>query len=76
MDCKKIFSYVDDSVVPFWNASQNENCVGEIINLGGIKDIQLMMPVNILINVTGKNLKPLYLEARHETKSLNMAKVN
>ena len=65
---KRAFSYVDDSVVPFWNASQNDDCIGEIINLGGIKEYSINDACNILINVTGKNLKPLYLEARHETK--------
>ena len=65
---KRAFSYVDDSVVPFWNASQKENCIGEIINLGGIKEYSINDACNILINITGKNLKPLYLEARHETK--------
>ena len=65
---KRAFSYVDDSVVPFWNASQKENCIGEIINLGGIKEHSINDACNILINITGKNLKPLYLEARHETK--------
>ena len=65
---KRAFSYVDDSVVPFWNASQKDNCIGEIINLGGIKEYSINDACNILINITGKNLKPLYLEARHETK--------
>ena len=65
---KRAFSYVDDSVVPFWNASQKENCIGEIINLGGVKEYSINDACNILINITGKNLKPLYLEARHETK--------
>ena len=65
---KRAFSYVDDSVVPFWNASQKDNCIGEIINLGGIKEHTINDACNILINITGKNLKPLYLEARHETK--------
>ncbi len=35
----RAFSYVDDSLVPFWNASQKDECVGEIINLGGIHEV-------------------------------------
>ena len=58
----RAFSYVDDSVVPFWNASQNDECIGEIINLGGIKDYSINDACNILINVTGLNIQPVYLE--------------
>jgi len=64
----RAFSYVDDSVVPFWNASQRDNCIGEIINLGGIKEYSINEACEVLINVTRTNLKPIHLEARHETK--------
>ena len=64
----RAFSYVDDSVIPFWNASQNDNCKGEIINLGGTKEYSISEACNILINVTGQNIKPAYLEPRHESK--------
>lgn len=64
----RAFSYVDDSILPFWNASQKNSCVGEIINLGGIKEYTINDACNVLINVTGKNVKPVYLEERHETK--------
>ena len=64
----RAFSYVDDSLVPFWNASQREECIGKIINLGGIKENTINEACNILLKVTGTNLKPLYLEARHEAK--------
>ena len=64
----RAFSYVDDSVIPFWNASQNDNCKGQIINLGGTKEYSISEACNILINVTGQNIKPVYLEPRHESK--------
>ena len=64
----RAFSYVDDSVVPFWNASQNESCIGEIINLGGIKEYSINEACKVLVDVTGTKLKPIHLEARHETK--------
>ena len=64
----RAFSYVDDSVIPFWNASQNDNCKGEIINLGGTKEYSISDACNILINVTGQNIKPVFLESRHESK--------
>ena len=64
----RAFSYVDDSVIPFWNASQNDNCKSEIINLGGTKEYSISDACNILINVTGQNIKPVFLEPRHESK--------
>ena len=64
----RAFSYVDDSVIPFWNASRNDNCKGEIINLGGTKEYSISDACNILINLTGQNIKPVYLEPRHESK--------
>ena len=64
----RAFSYVDDSILPFWNASQKNSCIGEIINLGGIKEYTINDACTVLINVTGQNLKPVHLEARHETK--------
>jgi len=65
---KRAFSFVDDSVVPFWNASQNQNCIGEIINLGGIKEYTINEACQELIEVTNTSLKPIYLEPRHEAK--------
>ena len=35
----RAFSYVDDSVVPFWNASQNDKCIGEIICFDASVDV-------------------------------------
>jgi len=64
----RAFSYVDDSLVPFWNASQRDECIGEIINLGGIKETSIKQACEILIGVTGRDIEPAYLEARHEAK--------
>lgn len=65
---KRAFSYVDDSLVPFWNASQNDDCIGEIINLGGIKEYTINEACQTLLKVTGTDLEPKYLEERHEAK--------
>jgi UDP-glucose 4-epimerase len=65
---RRAFSYVDDSILPFWRASQNEKCIGEIINLGGIKDYSIKEACEILIDITGTSLKPAFLEQRHEAK--------
>jgi len=65
---RRAFSYVDDSIIPFWNASQKPECVGQIINLGGIKDYSINEACETLIRVTGTTLKPVHLEQRHEAK--------
>lgn len=65
---KRAFSYVDDSIIPFWNASQRDECIDQIINLGGIKEYTINEACNILIDVTGANLTPVHLEQRHEVK--------
>ena len=59
----RAFSYVDDSIKPFWNASQNDDCIDQIINLGGIKEHTINEACNILLDVTGTHLKPVFLEA-------------
>ena len=64
----RAFSYVDDSIIPFWNASQNDNCVDEIINLGGIKSCTILEACETLIEVTGKSISPKFFESRHEVK--------
>ena len=64
----RAFSYVDDSLKPFWNASQRDECIGEIINLGGIKEYTINKACNVLLDITGTKLSPLYLEQRHEAK--------
>ena len=64
----RAFSYVDDSIKPFWNASQNDDCIDQIINLGGIKEHTINEACNILLDVTGTHLKPVFLEERHEAK--------
>lgn len=66
---KRAFSYVDDSVIPFWNASQRDSCIDEIINLGGIHETTIKEACETLIEVTGLDIEPLYLEARHEVKN-------
>jgi len=65
---KRAFSYVDDSIIPLWNASQKDDCVGHVINLGGIEECSIQEACNTVLKVTGTELKPSYHEYRHETK--------
>lgn len=64
----RAFSYVDDSIIPFWNASQRDECIDQIINLGGIKESTINEACQTLLKISGTDLKPLYLESRHEVK--------
>lgn len=65
---KRSFSYIDDSLLPLWNASQNNECIGEIINLGGIKETSIVEAYDVLKKVTNLNIQPKFLEPRHEAK--------
>ena len=65
---KRSFSYIDDSLKPLWNASQNKNCIGEIINLGGIKETSIIEAYHTLARVSKSNIAPKFLEPRHEAK--------
>jgi len=64
----RAFSYVDDSIAPFWMASQSDHTKSEIINLGGIHETTIKEACETLIAVTNTKLKPVYLEPRHEAK--------
>lgn len=64
----RAFSYIDDVLEPMWLASQSEKCIGETINLGGIKNYSINEAAEIVIKVTGTDLKPIHLEERHEAK--------
>jgi len=65
---KRAFSYIDDALEPLWKASQSDECIGEIINLGGIKEYTINEACSTLLKVTETPLEPEYLEPRHETK--------
>jgi len=64
----RAFSYVDDSVIPMWNAAIKEECKGQIINLGGIKEYSINEACQTLLDITGTDIKPVYLEQRHEVQ--------
>jgi UDP-glucose 4-epimerase len=64
----RAFSYVDDSLIPLWKASQLDSCKSQIINLGGIKSYSINDACDVLRDVTGTKLKPVHLEERHEAK--------
>lgn len=63
----RAFSYIDDSLKPFWNAAVLPQASKQIINLGGIQEISINDACDTLINVIGSGTK-INLEARHEVK--------
>ncbi len=64
----RAFSFVDDSLEPMWLASQIKEASGQIINLGGIHQYSINEACNTMIDVTGVNISPVYLQGRHEVK--------
>lgn len=63
----RAFSYIDDSLEPLWNASQNVEASKEIINLGGIKEYSINEACEILREVVGGG-EVKHFEGRHEVK--------
>ena len=63
----RAFSYIDDNLEPFWNAAVLPQASKEIINVGGIEEININEACDTLIKVIGAGSK-LYLEGRHEVK--------
>ena len=63
----RAFSFIDDSLVPLWRASHDENVSKQIINLGGIYETSIGEAAQMLSTVTG-NTNIIHLPARHEVK--------
>ena len=63
----RAFSYIDDSLEPFWNAAVEPEASKEIINLGGIHDYSIKEAAETLIDVMGGG-EIIHYEQRHEVK--------
>ena len=64
---KRAFSYVDDCLLPLWNAGTKSEANNEIINLGGIREYTINDACEILRSVVGGS-DVVKLEKRHEVK--------
>jgi UDP-glucose 4-epimerase len=62
----RAFSYIDDSLVPLWNAAIEPKASKQIINLGGIHSVSILEANNILKNVIGCTENTVFFEKRHE----------
>ena len=63
----RAFSFIDDSLEPFWNAAVRDEACCQIINLGGIEEISINEAANTLQEVIGDG-NIVHLEQRHEVK--------
>jgi UDP-glucose 4-epimerase len=63
----RAFSYIDDSLLPLWNAAILPQASKEIINLGGIEEYSIKDAASILHEVIGEG-RVIHLEERHEVK--------
>lgn len=63
----RAFSYIEDSLIPLWNAAIKNETSKQIINLGGIKETTINHACDLLIKIMGGGEK-VYLEQRHEVK--------
>ena len=63
----RAFSFIDDSLEPFWNSAIKPNASKQIINLGGIEEISIKEALNTLQEVIGGG-EVIHLEGRHEVK--------
>ena len=63
----RAFSYVDDSLEPFWKAATLPEASKQIINVGGIEEISINEANEVLRKVIGGG-EVVYREARHEVK--------
>ncbi len=61
----RAFSYIDDSLLPLWNAAISDKASKQIINLGGIKEYSINEAAEILIDVMGGGTIEFH-EKRHE----------
>lgn len=63
----RAFSYINDSLIPLWNAAILPEASKQIINVGGTEEHSINQAASILCEVIGSD-KVLHLESRHEVK--------
>jgi len=63
----RAFSYIDDSIIPLWNAAIRPEASKQIINLGGVEEWSINDANAVLREVVGGS-EVKYFEGRHEVK--------
>ncbi len=71
----RAFSFIDDSLEPFWNAAVKNESSCQIINIGGVEEYSITEAAKTLVEVLQEeenkkdfNIPITYLEGRHEVK--------
>ena len=64
---KRAFSYIEDCLLPIWNAGVLDSASKETINLGGTQPIAINNAADILLNIIGSGKKQ-YFQERYEVK--------
>jgi len=71
-DQTRAFSYIDDTLEPFWNAAIKPEASKQIINLGGIEEHSILgasvLLKEVLSDFGGKRPETVFLQGRHEVK--------
>jgi UDP-glucuronate decarboxylase len=57
----RTFCYIDDNVEACYNTIGNQNCINEVINVGGNEEIPILELARIIIRVTGSSSKITHL---------------
>jgi len=64
---KRAFSYIEDCLLPIWNAGVLDDTSKETINLGGTQPIEIDHAADLLLNIIGSG-KKRYFQKRYEVK--------
>ena len=64
---KRAFSYIEDCLLPIWNAGVLDSASKETINLGGTQPIEINNAADLLLNIIGSG-KKRYFQKRYEVK--------
>tara|TARA_R110000823_G_scaffold207280_2_gene337897 strand:- start:550 stop:1545 length:996 start_codon:yes stop_codon:yes gene_type:complete len=67
---KRAFTYIEDILEPLWKAAIKKETSGEIINLGGIREIEIKEAAEIFRKIINNKEYPIeFLQERHEVKN-------
>ena len=66
----RCFTYVDDAIEGIIKASRSKNSIGEVFNIGSNTETSMSDIVNLIIEISGNNLKPEIFETNKEYGSI------
>ena len=57
LDASRDFTYVEDSAIGFIQVAETDACVGDVVNIGSGFDITIKDLVEMIIDISGRNVK-------------------